>query len=283
MASSSIPLEEAESENIALPNWLALPIDITKNILRRLDTVEIVTNVCQVCPLSHNIFKDPLMGRTIHMSRSCGYLENIDIELFCTDDLLEFIAENANNLRCMRLTECLRISDKGFIEAVRKLPQLEEVDISFCNLSKDSLEVLGRSCPLLKSLKFAKRWNEPPGNDDDEAFVIAETMFGLSHLCLKGIDLTSVGLLAILDACPLLESLDIKGCYHPSLIDAASLKKRCLEQIKDLQLPIMNSFGDHYDDGHLSYLCSQIQDNAYVFHHHDSSLDDYFDNEDFYE
>ena len=62
---------------------------------------------------------------------------------------------SGSNLRCIRICGLL-LSDKGFIDAVRKLPQLEEVDISWCNLTKDSLEALGRSCPLLKVLKFER-------------------------------------------------------------------------------------------------------------------------------
>ncbi|MCI32970.1 F-box protein, partial [Trifolium medium] len=60
----------------------------------------------------------------------------------------------ATNIRCMRIDDCRCLSDKAFSEAVRNLPKLEKVSISLCNsyLSKDSLEALGRSCPLLKSL-----------------------------------------------------------------------------------------------------------------------------------
>ncbi|PNX85734.1 F-box protein skip19 [Trifolium pratense] len=148
MASSSIPVKDAEGEKPKVPNWLNLPRDITANILGRLSTIYMVTSVCLVCPLWWNICKDPHIWRTIHISyfetyyrryinyfdeilryavdRSCGHLEDIVIDTFCSDELLEYIAENASNLRCLRLEECRRISEKGFIEAVRKLPLLEE-------------------------------------------------------------------------------------------------------------------------------------------------------------
>ncbi|GAU22406.1 hypothetical protein TSUD_122920 [Trifolium subterraneum] len=108
MASSSIPAKEADGE---MPNWLELPRDITANILQRLDTVDMVTSVCQVCPLWWNICKGPFMWRSIHMTmihnspydlvkiccyaiqRSCGQLENVQIRCFGTDDLLKCIAE----------------------------------------------------------------------------------------------------------------------------------------------------------------------------------------------
>jgi len=133
---------------------------------------------------------------------------------------------SGNNLRCIWLLDCQQISNKGFGEAARKLLQLEEVDISFCDLLKCSLEVLGRSCPLLKSLKFVIMGYEYAGYGEDEvAFVIAETMPGLRRLNIRGNVLTNVGLLAILDGCPLLESLNIAECYNLRLCE--SLKKRC--------------------------------------------------------
>ncbi|KEH34638.1 F-box/LRR protein [Medicago truncatula] len=152
MASCSFTAKEAECKSTMVPNWLELLREITANILQRLDTIEIVKSACQVCPLWWDICKDPLLWRTIHIripcmslihfnyqdltriccyavERSCGHLEDINIEYSVTDELLEFIAENGRNLRCMRIFG-LQLSDKGFIEALRKLPQLEEVDIS---------------------------------------------------------------------------------------------------------------------------------------------------------
>jgi F-box/leucine-rich repeat protein 2/20 len=146
---------------------------------------------------------------------------------------------------------CRRITDKGFSEAVRKLPQLEDVDISFCDLLKCSLDVLGRSCPLLKSVKFVTIGLEYFGyeHNDEEAFVIAETMPGLCHLNIRGNMLTNVGLLAILDGCPLLESLNIAECINLRLSEG--LRKRCREQIKYVRM-----WTPPYDDedvDHVSY------------------------------
>lgn len=111
MATSSISQKDAECESTTVPNWLQLPRDITANILQRLDTIEIITSACQVCPQWWNICKDPLIWRTIRMidldtpdddlveicryaiERSSDHLEIIEIESFCTDDLLEYIAK----------------------------------------------------------------------------------------------------------------------------------------------------------------------------------------------
>ena len=121
-------------------------------------------------------------------------------------------------------------------EVAQKLPQLEELGISISNLSKDSLENIGRSCPRLKSLKFnVEGYRRPHIECDEDALAIAETMPALRHLQLFGNKLTNDGLLAILDGCPNLESLDLRQCFNVSLV--GSLGRRCAEQIKDLRLP----------------------------------------------
>ncbi|PNX89300.1 F-box protein skip19 [Trifolium pratense] len=170
-------VKKAKGE-ITNPNWLELPIDLTKNILERLDTVEIVISARNVCPLWWNICKDPLMWRTIHIDNihfsqfgfsclekicrraidlSCGHLKDISIDIIGTDELLKYIAHRATHLRRLRLLMCDGISNKGLSEFVKKFSQLEELDISFyMYISKDTLEIIGHSCPLLKSLYLEK-------------------------------------------------------------------------------------------------------------------------------
>ncbi|PNX90104.1 F-box protein skip19 [Trifolium pratense] len=264
----------------AMPNWVDLPRDLTENILQRLGTVEILMSASRVCSLWWNICKDPLMWRTIlihhilslpykyrhqlnnicytAIERSCNHLQDIDIQLVVTNDLLKCIANNGSHLRSMRLDLCYAISDEGFSEAVRKLPLLEKVEISMTNLTKVSLEALGRSCPLLKSLKYDTELYVSSGQPcDDLAFVIAETMSGLNHLVIDGDNLTNVGLLAILDKCPLLKSLHIKRCEHLELSDE-TLEKRCTNQIIDLQLNRYDDQDqdDHYSSGYYTDNCS---------------------------
>jgi len=148
----------------------------------------------------------------------------------------------------MRLVNCSKITDEGFTKAVRKLPQLEKVDISHCHLTDVSLKALGRSCPLLKSLKYCS-WSLDSCDSDKMAFVIAETMPGLHHLDMKGHELTELGVLAIIDSCPLLESLEISDCHYLN----EDLEKRCIDQINDLQLPSRYIHEDNCSDDDFHY------------------------------
>jgi len=90
---------------------------------------------------------------------------------------------------------------------------------------------------------------------DDEAFIIAKTMRGLRHLDIHDNPLTDVGLLAILDGCPLLESLNIAGCSN--LEFSGSLWKRLHNQIKDLKIR------DYYTDFELEFAYEDSSGNSY--------------------
>ncbi|KAI5447556.1 F-box protein SKIP19 [Lathyrus oleraceus] len=243
-------------------NWLNLPRDIVLSIFRRLDTVDILICTHNVCTTWRKISKDPFLYRTIILPNfgdlgtdlelevlchravdySCGQLIDISIDYIGTDDLLHHIANSASHLRRLRLACCYSVTDEGLCEVAEKLPCLEELDISISRLSKDPLEVIGQCCPRLKTFKFnnqaCKHLDFEYDDDDDdneEAFAIAQTMPGLCRLQLFGNKMTNDGLLAILDGCPHLESLDIRHCFKVNLV--GSLEKRCKEQIKYLRLP----------------------------------------------
>jgi F-box/leucine-rich repeat protein 2/20 len=149
-------------------------------------------------------------------------------------DVFLFKSYSGSNLRRIRLTECQYISYNQFSEVANKFPLLEELDISFSNLSENSLEVIGRCCPLLKSLKFSRTFYTYIEGDED-AFAIAKTMPELRHLSMIGNILTNDGLLAILDGCHFLEFLDLSNCFHLDL--SGSLGEKCRDLIKDLVLP----------------------------------------------
>ncbi|KAI5447559.1 putative F-box/LRR-repeat protein 23 [Lathyrus oleraceus] len=245
-------------------NWLDLPRDAILSIFVKLDTVDLLVRAHNVCTTWRNISKDPFLYRTIDMSNldeletsfelmktnsqleilchraidySRGHAIDINIEYFGTDDLLSHIADSASHLRCLRLACCYSVTHEGLCVIAEKLSHLEELDITISGgLTHDSLEVIGRSSPQLKTFKFnIEVYLHPHIVYDDDAFAIAKFMPGLCHLQLIGNKMSNDGLLAILDGCPQLESLDIRQCFNINFI--GSLAKRCKEQIKYLLLP----------------------------------------------
>ncbi|XP_004516808.1 putative F-box/LRR-repeat protein 23 [Cicer arietinum] len=213
-----------------------LPRDAIASILHKLSGSMILTSARYVCSLWWNICKDPRMWHSIdidtkHFSfarfdfvalekicrysvdKSLGYLTRINIEYFGTDILLQYIAVRAGQLRSIRLYKCEEISDKGLREFVMKFPQLEELDIAFTNISKESLEVIAKSCPLLKTLKYRSLVGEDI-EENDEALIITHNMHELRHLETYGTMITNYGIIAILNGCPLLQYLDLRSGFH---------------------------------------------------------------------
>ncbi|KEH34606.1 F-box protein SKIP19 [Medicago truncatula] len=209
--------EIAKDESTRKPNWLELPIELTKNILW--------WNVCKDIQMRlainmSNISPFPFDFRCLEkicryaIDLGCDQVEDIDIELFGTDDFLNYMVGRASHLRRLQLFNCNEVSETVLIGSVENFSLLEELDISFNEFSDNSLEVIGRCCPLLKSLHFER----VSYSGYDAAFSVGKTMPGLRHLSFSGIHfLDDNGLLAILNGCPLLESLDLRKYILPRL------------------------------------------------------------------
>ncbi|KAF5472555.1 hypothetical protein F2P56_009266 [Juglans regia] len=235
-------------------NWLDLPQELTESILKRLSVIEILTSAQKVCLPWRDICNDPYMWRTINMGYlvqdswdmpydledmcrqavdlSCGQLVRIKVGHFCTDNLLVYITESSSGLRYLGLSWC-EISYTGFSEAVANIPLLEELELSYCSWTENFLEVVGRSCPHLKSLKLRREVYGGDQECDLSANAIAENMPRLVTLDLVGNKLTNNGLLAILDGCPHLQTLKLRNCRRVSL--QGDVGRKCSERIKNLR------------------------------------------------
>ncbi|KAF3561880.1 hypothetical protein DY000_02010971 [Brassica cretica] len=148
----------------------------------------------------------------------------------------DLITCRSSRLKSLRLIMFYPIADEGFVEAVRKLPLLEYLEVTYSSLSGESLIIVGQSCPNLKTLRLNSE-PDPKFYDeecnDEEALGIAESMPELCHLQLFGNILTNTGLTAILDGYPHREHLDLRKCFNVRL--EGDLEKRCSERIKDLK------------------------------------------------
>ncbi|KAM7524864.1 hypothetical protein LguiA_014766 [Lonicera macranthoides] len=269
-------------------NWLELPPNLTENILHRLGAIEILESAQKVCTTWRKICKDPAMWRVIdmrnsgdlsampHLQKMCrhvvdrseGQLIDINIEYFGTDELLDYIVERSSQLKVLKISCCYGCMYKGLSAAVKKLPLLEEIHLNHTYIAKEAIADAGCLCPHLKSFKFnilqqckfsdiegSEEPDEFKFNSDDEALAISKSMPQLRHLQFIGNQITDKGLKAILDGCPLLESLDLRLCHNLKLEDG--LGKRCSEQIKDFKRPNDSMKGCEFvfedkDDGYCS-------------------------------
>ncbi|KAJ0236024.1 F-box domain-containing protein [Hirschfeldia incana] len=262
------------------PNWAELPPELTSSILHRLGGIEILENAQRVCRSWRRVCKDPSMWRKIDMSnprhtggsyrslekmcrdaveRSQGGLVEIEIWQVATYDLLSYIANSSSKLKSLKLAISYQIASEGLREILVKLPLLEVLETSYCALSVESVKVIGKSCPNLKSFgKNCEGYRRPRNESDDIALAIAETMPGLTRLQLFGDRLTDVGLNAILDGCPNLEYLDLRQCFNVNLV--GDLEKRCSDRSRVVRRP--------YDSTHDYPFDATVHDM-------DSSEDDY--------
>ncbi|KAF8104067.1 hypothetical protein N665_0181s0087 [Sinapis alba] len=297
MASSSSSPPTAMKEG-DYANWAELPPELTSSILHRLGAIEMMETAQKVCRSWRRICKDPSMWRKIDMRNlgdfrdmyyeklcrhavdcSQGELVEINLSHFANDSLLSYIADSSSNLRSLKVAMCYHeITSEGLMEAVSKLPLLEDLEVSYCSVSGESLKAVGQSCPNLKTLKKNRvGYKRPRDECDDVALAIAETMPGLCHLQLFGDRLTDVGLNAILDGCPNLEHLDLRQCFNVDLV--GDLEKRCLERIKVVRRP-NDSVHDYPFDATVNDVCSSDDEYLYGFPDVDIMSEDEFYDDD---
>lgn len=146
---------------------------------------------------------------------------------------------------------------------IKNLPLLEELLLHDIPISKGAIEIVGLFCPMLQAFKLSKSINDycrRPIVCDVGALAIAENMPGLRHLQLSGHRITVVGLLAVLDNCPHLESLEMRlnvGNLEPDLV------RRLSKQIKVLRLSNVSTKKTKSDD----YIdCSDFSNPSVVSH-----------------
>ncbi|KAH6790176.1 hypothetical protein C2S51_005182 [Perilla frutescens var. frutescens] len=257
------------SSSVAPPPWIELPGDVTANILNRLGAEEILKSAQKVCTTWWKVCQDPAMWRVIDLpkrgicpdehadyaimcrravDRSQGQLVDLTIDDFADDELINYVADRSS-LKRITLRCSYHISGMGLTEAVKKLPELEELHLMIMkNVLAVDVKEIGISCPKLKAFSYNEHGSRvvlPDGLQDydidgrfygnDYALAIGKSMPNLRHLALLADGMQNDALQIILDGCPNLESLDIRQCFGLDL--GGDLGKRCHEQIKDLRLP----------------------------------------------
>ncbi|KAK8950972.1 putative F-box/LRR-repeat protein 23 [Platanthera zijinensis] len=240
-------------------NWAELPRDTLFIIFKKIAAAEILSSAQFVCRPWRQLSHEPALWRCVDLrnddyfsvgdlvsmarlvvDRSKGCMEELTMHCFPTNEAMRYVAERATRLRGLHLISA-GIYEGTLVETLRKLPLLEELEVSRCFcFSNEVLEKVGQACPQLKSFRLDKRVYNPqflPENDSDNigALAIAKHFKQLRRLRLFANCLTNTGLLAILVNCPHLEHLDIRYCFNVDFGDE-NLKNKCAG-IKDLRLP----------------------------------------------
>ncbi|XP_074267289.1 F-box protein SKIP19-like [Silene latifolia] len=296
------PMENPDPPVEEVRNWLELPCDLMLMILMKVGPFDILESAQFVCKVWYTLCIEPVLWRTIHIqnvkdphmvlkyekmmfnavNRSAGGLIDVSIEGFGSDQLCSYIASQSRQLKRLRLANCDTIlSENVFVKALEKLSSLEELELTLWDFEyAEPISVIKSCHSLITTFKFNNLCSTSPYQpSDNEALAIAASMPQLRHLQLIGNNMTNVGLTAILDSCPRLQSLDLRACYYLDLEE--DLGKRLSEQIKDLRHPY-DSTEDYnfpttdndpydywqYDSNHNDYSATEpdyIDDNDYDY------------------
>lgn len=101
-----------------------------------------------------------------------------------------------------------------------KLSMVTFLDLSYClKIESSDLEMIGKKCNLLEGLcrNMHPLDMEGKSSQDDEAFAIATTMPKLKHLEMAYQLISTQSVMEILSKCPLMEVLDLRGCWDVNL------------------------------------------------------------------
>ncbi|CAL4997234.1 unnamed protein product [Urochloa decumbens] len=254
-------------------DWSELPHDALSFVFNKLDIFDILMGAGLVCHPWLGAAEEPSLWKHLDMSshnnvvrekcrsretgvlcamakkavdRSGGQLEVFVGEQFVDDDLLKYIGDRAPSLKVLRLTSCLHVLNEGFVEAIRKLPLLEELNLSTCKSigGRATFNAVGKACVNLKQFILVKDFTVYGKFGDDEAYGIA-AMHGLRSLKITCGEFNNKAMATILDRCPYLESLDLIQCYN--VVMDGAMRAKCA----GIKMLVDHSYTDIFPDGRL--------------------------------
>ncbi|CAO2209856.1 unnamed protein product [Urochloa humidicola] len=249
-------------------NWAALPGDILVDVFHRLGPREVMLGAEFVCSWWRRVaLEEPSLWRRVGMddvrdpwrrrvgwdaevamksaavARSAGQCEAFGGYFGDDSPFVSLVLESAPSLKCLQIAHYSDDeSGELLIEALKKLPLLEELQIKFTYMldpGENMFQSVCQVCPNLKELVLCyasafdleckeHRFPKEPIDGD------IPMMHELRVLEISECDLSYKGLRSILDSCPLLETLDIDGYFNKREMDD-ELRVKC-SRVKNLIL-----------------------------------------------
>ncbi|CAL5007786.1 unnamed protein product [Urochloa decumbens] len=267
------PLAPASMEE---RDWAALPGDIVFAVFLVLGPREIMEGADRACSAWRRVaVGEPKLWRCIDMGkvwqwssttkpwraaaraavgRSAGRCEAFSGP--CDDDFLVYLVERAPSLKSLHLLHDDESKVALDVTLLDKLTFLEDVDISLSYFSdcasQGLLEAICEACPRLKKLRMnfdvchdSNYYDDDMDINGEETYVIP-VMSELRSIELLCYSLTAAGLTAIIDNCPLLDSLNVTGCPMIDMMDQ-ELRTKCA-RVRNLVLPCDSSDDDYYEE-----------------------------------
>ncbi|XP_022738107.1 LOW QUALITY PROTEIN: F-box protein FBW2-like [Durio zibethinus] len=205
------------------------------------------------------------------ITRSSGSLRKLCVSGLQNDNIFSFITEHAGSLKALRLPRS-EMSDSIVEKTAGRLCIITFLDLSYCGkIGARALEAIGKHCKLLVSLCRNMHPLDTAGkhSQDDEANAIAATMPRLKRLEMAYHLINTGSVLNILSSCPLLEFLDLRGCWDVEL-DNQLLKEK-FPKLKVLG-PL---FMDYYETDEWDYCSDYSYSSGYLAW--EFEMDDYDD------
>ncbi|CAO2187337.1 unnamed protein product [Urochloa humidicola] len=248
-------------------DWAALHPDILLDVFLRLGPREVMLGAEFACkPWRNAALKEPALWRRIDMEPwdllddrfRCSV--EVDMWLVAVDrakgqcqafkgycrghDLLHLV-QRAPSLRSLNIEHYSdNKSGEDLVVALKKLTVLEDLQIKFTYIiihwDQNMLHSICQACPHLKKLvlSYASYFDLECNENEIDKEPISEAipvMSKLQTLKLNECDLSNEGLEAILDNCPLLETLHIDGYFNKHEMPK-ELETKC-SRVKNLNLP----------------------------------------------
>ncbi|XP_076907173.1 putative F-box/LRR-repeat protein 22 [Bidens hawaiensis] len=161
-------------------NWSELPSDLMVNILERIGVDDILLNAQKVCTAWREICKDPVIWRAVYID---GIPARRKYEAVVYQEMCKRAVDRSQGqlldltiIDQVSLIRRLKISSKYVAKlgvcsnsgALKNLSLLEELSLVNVTFMPEDIEVVGRYCTLLKTLKLnldVYIWN---GDEDDD-------------------------------------------------------------------------------------------------------------------